>query len=167
MVEDLKKFGVAFKKGSYLYETNIIKEASSRTKNNILGENKEKHKAYSKREVTLGQLPIVMSNKMPSPKEFGNFEYDGDIDIYLKTNYKNGKISSRRMYIHSKTDSVIKNKVLGVFELKKDKVYECWFVTVGRNPTLGRNNIWIAQRNLNNIILRSADEIIDELREKV
>jgi len=161
--EDLNKFGVPFNQGSYLYETEIIKEASKFTSKRILNS----HESYEKIELEKGKLPVVMSNILPEPKEFGDFSYEGDIDVYVKKNYKDGKLSSRRMYIHCRSDAVVKNKVLGLFDLEKDKIYECWFVTVGMNPSLKRNNIWIAQRNLKNIIPKKPEEYIEEVRKVI
>lgn len=161
--EDLKKYGVPFNQGSYLYETEIIREASSATAKKIL----EDHQKFEKVNIKRGQLPIIMCNNMPEPKEFGKFEYDGEIEVYCKTNRKDGKVSSRRMYIIAKKDTKIKNKVLGIFELQKDRVYECWFVTVGMNPMLKRNNVWIAQRNLKNVVSKKAEQYIKEVRTKI
>jgi len=161
--EDLKKFGTHFNQGSYLYETDIIKEASNITSKKIM----KSEEKYQKIKIKQGMLPVIMSDNMPSPKEFGDFKYQGDIDVYIKTNYIDKKISSRRMYIYCKTDTKIVNKVLGVFELKKGRVYECWFVTVGMNPSLKRNNIWIAQRNLRNIIPKKLEEYIKEIRQGI
>ncbi len=159
--EDLKKFGVPFNQGSYLYETEIIREASSTTTKKIL----ESHNKYKKIKIEHGKLPVIMSNLLPEPKEFGIFTYEGGIEVYVKNNYMNKKISSRRMYIYCKRNTTIRNKVLGIFELKKDKIYECWFITVGMNPSLKRNNIWIAQRNLKNIISRRPEQYIEKVRQ--
>jgi len=71
------------------------------------------------------------------------------------------------LYIHAKNNAVIKNKVLGTFDLEKGKVYECWFITVGMNPSLKRNNIWIAQRNLNNVIIESPKQYIEKIRKQI
>jgi hypothetical protein len=161
--EDLKKHGVPFNQGSYLYETEIIKEASPMTTKQVL-ENSEK---FKKIKIKKGELPVIMSNNLPEPREFGKFEYRGDIDVYIKTNFIGDKISSRRMYIHAKSDAIIKNKVLGTFELKKGKMHECWFVTVGMNPSLKRNNLWIAQRNLKNIISKTVEETMEEIRKEI
>lgn len=161
--EDLRRYGVAFNQGSYLYETEIIQEASLATAKRILAN----HEWYEKIKLEKGRLPIIMSNTLPEPKEFGVFEYAGDIDVYVKTNYKKGKLSSRRMFIHCKNDAIIKNDVLGLFRLKKGVVYECWFVTVGMNPSLKRNNIWIAQRNLDNIIQKAPEQYMEEIRSKI
>ncbi len=161
--EDLKKHGVYFNQGSYLYETEIIKEASQMTSKKIL-QNNEK---FEKVEIKHGQLPIIMSSNLPEPKEFGKFEYEGDIDVYLKNNYKNGNVSSKRMYIYAKAKTKITNAVLGVFELEEGKVYECWFATVGMNPSLKRNNIWIAQRNLKNVIAVKDEEYLKKVRDEI
>lgn len=159
--EDLKKFGVPFNQGSYLYETEIIKEANPMTSRKVLDNGFEKVKNKQ------GQLPIIMCNDFPEPKEFGKFEYDGEIEVFCKTNSKNGKVSSRRMYLVAIKNSTIKNEVLGTFELEKGKVYECWFATVGMNPTLKRNNIWIAQRNLKRIVTKKPEQYIEEVKTKI
>lgn len=161
--EDLKKYGVDFNQGSYLYETEIIKEASPLTSKKILSN----HENFKKIKLKKGYFPVIMSNSMPEPKEFGKFYYEGNIEIYVKNNYKNKKLTSKRMYLLCRSDSLIKNKVLGIFELKKDKVYECWFTTVGMNPSLKRNNIWIAQRNLKNIVSKDIDDYIGYIKKYV
>ena len=155
---DLKNFGTPFREGSYLYETDVFREATPTTKKRVL----DQHPEYKKIKIRDSEIPIIMRDLNPTPKEFGKFEYDGDIEVYQKNN-----ISSNREYIFCKKKTVIKNKVLGSFELKKGGVYECFFETVGRNPTLKRNNIWIAQRNLKNIISKTHADYIEEIRNKI
>lgn len=99
---------------------------------------------------------------MPKPKEFGEFKFNGNLEVYLKKNVK-----SKRMYIRCKTNVTIKNNILGFFHLKKGKIYDCFFATVGWNPRLKRNNIWIAQRNLQNILSKSIPERVGEIMGKI
>jgi hypothetical protein len=71
------------------------------------------------------------------------------------------------MYVYCKSDVIVKNNVLGIFKLNKDELYEVFFTTVGRNPTLKRNNIWIAQRSLPTLSLKSDSERFKEISEKI
>lgn len=158
--EDLKSKGTEFNQGSYLYETELFKEAEGRSADQIMSGGYE----YTFKKVNLegNKLPIIMRDNMPEPKEYGEFTYEGEIEVYKKENR-----SSKRMYIYCRTDAVIKNKVLGIFKLERGKLYECFFTTVGMNPSLKRNNIWIAQRNLPNILSKNPQQMLKEIAEKI
>jgi hypothetical protein len=84
-----------------------------------------------------------MDKKFPDPKFIGEIKFKGKIELYEKLNQK----SSRR-FIHCLTDVSISNKTLGTFNLEKGKIYLLNLHTVGRNPALNRNNIWIAKRSI-------------------
>ncbi len=152
--QDFTKFATHFNQGSFLYETDIFKEARPVTCKKVLSGSFEKLKHKQ------GQFPIIMTDAYPSPKEFGDFTYTGDITIYHKKNFKNNKESSRRIYVVANKDTQISNRVLGQFFLKQNKVYGCNFCTVGRNPSLKRNNIWIAHRNLKFILALSTEQLV-------
>jgi hypothetical protein len=143
--DELKNRGVFFNEGSYMYETEIFQKVDEKTANKII-DPKNNH-IFTVVKTTGNVLPIIMRDRKPEPKEFGQFTYVGDLAVYKKENPR-----SDRMYVYCKSDIIIENKVLGKFDLKKESVYECFFTTVGRSPTLKRNNIWIAQRNLGNVI---------------
>lgn len=158
--EDLKNKGTEFNQGSYLYETEVFEEAGGRSADQIMSG--EYEHTFKKVNLEGNKLPIIMRDNMPEPKEYGEFTYEGDIEVCKKENR-----SSKRMYIYCKTDAVIKNKVLGTFKLEKGKLYECFFTTVGMNPSLKRNNIWIAQRNLPNILSITPQQMLKEIAEKI
>ena len=156
--EDLKKFGIPFNEGSYMYETEVFRELNEKTSKKICEENSK----CVKKKIDKSILPIIMRDNYPISKEIGKFEYNGDLDFFVKENEK-----SKRSYVFCKTDVIVKNKILGVFNLKKGKFYECFFTTVGRNPVLKRNNIWIAQRNINNLGLPSPEKSIKNIEEEI
>lgn len=159
-MDELKEKGVEFKEGSFLYETDIFKPVEGFLKNIILSPSSRR--VYSKISVENNIIPLFMRDMMPEPKEFGNFEYEGDAEIFLKQNRK-----SFRLYIYCKSDVKVKNKVLGTFNLEKGKLYECFFTTVGRNPVLKRNNIWIAQRNLPNVLTSDVKGRLAEIAQNI
>jgi len=156
--EDLQEYGTKFDEGSYFYETEIIAESSERTLKKI----QNNDPIYKKVKLKSNKIPIIMWDRRPVPKEYGDFIFEGNIEVYKKENK-----GSDREYIYAKEYSVIKNKVLGIFELAKGKLYDCRFTTVGMNPTLKRNNVWIAQRNLNNITKKSQEELVYEIRKNI
>lgn len=158
--EELDTHGVKFNEGSYMYETELFKKAGKLTKKQILSG--EKNDIYKKLLISKNKLPVIMRTNYSPPKEFGDFNFNGDVEIFKKENP-----CSKRMYIHCKSDVIVKNKILGIFQLKKDEIYETFFTTIGRNPTLKRNNIWIAQRNLSNLSLNSDSEKFKEIAEKI
>ena len=73
----------------------------------------------------------------------GNFTFKGKIELYEKNNPK-----SLKRYVRCISNVEVINKTLGSFKLSKDKIYLFNLSTVGRNPVLNRNNIWIAKRSI-------------------
>lgn len=137
--KELDEHGIEFKKGFFMYETEIFEIAGKQTDSNIGKGKLKKIGTFSN-----GILErYVMDNKFPDPKFIGNIKFNGKIESYEKLNQK----SSRR-FIHCLTDVVVSNDVLGTFNLEKGKTYLFNLHTVGRNPALNRNNIWIAKRNI-------------------
>jgi hypothetical protein len=154
---ELIERGTKFNEGSYLYETEIIKEPI------------EKDKAIKIRKLGLTiietrdfKLPIISRSNVGEFKEFEEFIYDGEIVLYLKKNEK-----SNRVYIDCKKDTTISNKVLGDFFLKNGEMYELFLDTAGRNPVLKRNNIWLANRRLSSIIKNNLEERLKSIAENI
>lgn len=148
--KELIECGVRFDKGSLFYETNIMGE-----KIDIGKAEKIKNLGYEKIYVKNGRMPVIMMNGYPEPKEFGTFKLEGEAELFIKNNEK-----SKRVYFNAISSGKIINEVLGDFIFEGGNMYELYFTTVGRNPVLGRNNIWIARRNLNNVIKESVPERI-------
>lgn len=137
--KELTEHGMEFQRGFFMYETEIFELAGKQTETSIAKEKLKKLGNFSG-----GVLErYVMDNKFPSPEFFGEISFNGEIELYEKLNEK----SSRR-FIKCITDVVISNKVLGTFNLKKGKTYLFNLHTVGRNPALNRNNVWIAKRSI-------------------
>lgn len=137
--KELAEHGLEFQKGFFMYETEIFEVAGKQTASNIIKEKLKKIGTFSN-----GVLErYVMDSKFPDPEFIGEINFKGKVDVYEKLNQK----SSRR-FIHCLTDVVISNKTLGTFNLEKGKIYLFNLHTVGRNPALNRNNIWIAKRSI-------------------
>jgi len=137
--KELNEHGLVFQKGFFMYETEIFEIAGKQTDGNISKGKLKKIGSFSN-----GVLKrYVMDSKFPDPEFVGNIKFTGKIELYEKLNQK----SSRR-FVHCLTDVEVSNDVLGTFNLAKGKTYLFNLHTVGRNPALNRNNIWIAKRSI-------------------
>ena len=137
--KELSEHGLKFEKGSYMYETEIFKTPGKHTDSSI-----DKNKFMKIGTFSNDVLErYLMNPKIPGPEFIGDLRFKGTVEIYEKVNKK-----SYRRYIRCITDVVVSNKTLGTFILKKNKTYLFNLNTVGRNPNLNRNNIWIAKRNI-------------------
>jgi len=149
---ELESYGVKFNTGSFFYETEIIGEELNKKRIR-----KMKNRNGKVINVTNAELPIFMKDKsFEAPKEFGKFYLEGDADIHLIENNK-----SHSVYLECKTDISVKNDFLGLFHLKRGITYRLNFVTIGRDPKLKRNNLWIATRNVASIVADSKERILE------
>ncbi len=140
--KELIEHGLEFKKGFFMYETEIFEIAGKQTMVKI---NKGKLKKIGTFTNSILDR-YVMDKKFPDPKFIGKINFKGKIEVFEKLNEK----SSRR-FIKCLTDVIVTNKILGIFQLEKNKIYLFNLHTVGRNPALNRNNIWIAKRNIQSL----------------
>lgn len=158
---ELRENGIAFNEGSLMYETKLFSQVTNLTKRQIL--NYEEYQKFSLLQLDGNNLPIITATKnQREPTEFGTFTIEGDVRLIKKENEM-----SERLYIWCQEDSIIHNDVLGSFELEEDEVYNGTILTLGRSPTLKRNNIWIAVRNLENVLERTVEERIEEIKEHI
>lgn len=158
--KELGEKGSRFEKGYYFYETEMFPEVNVKVKQSkILTPVEVRGNTLLKFEY---QKSTPEQKAPPFPERFGDISFSGKIELYKKENKK-----SNRMYIHCITDVEIQNEVVGKFILKKGNTYEYKPSTVGRNPQLNRNNIWIAKRNILNIIKKSPEERLKEIAKQI
>jgi len=137
--KELSQYGLVFQKGSFMYETEIFEIAGKQTDGDISKGKIKKIGSFSN-----GVLKrYIMDSKFPDPKFIGDIKFNGKIELYEKLNEK-----SLKRFIRCLTDVEVSNDVLGTFSLEKGKTYLFNLHTVGRNPALNRNNIWIAKRSI-------------------
>lgn len=156
-IGELIKYGKEFNKGSFLYETEILSIPMDESKKQRLLSG-----GFEKKLLKNCILPVVMMDKRPAPKEFGEFKIKGMAELLIKKNEK-----SNRVYLNCISNIVIENDFLGNFYAEKGKIYELSFTTVGRNPILNRNNIWVANRNLDNILKDSIETKVKHISSKI
>lgn len=158
---ELLNLGMKFNKDEFLYETEIFSIAGPNDAKSI---SKGLFKELPLHEDKLDLYRV--SQMYPEPTKFGQFKYKGTIKLYEKQNTQ-----SLKRYVVCQTDVLVQNEKLGDYKLLKDKIYLFNPTTVGRNPTLGRNNIWIPKRNVNNLIrtgkIKSLEKNIEEIIQNI
>lgn len=152
--KELSEVGTRFEKGYYFYETEIFEEADPKIKDSP---------KLRKMKTANNILPKFRRDKSyPYPQKFGDISFRGKIEVYHKQNDK-----SNRMFVYCLTDVKVFNKVIGSFSLSKGKLYEYKPGTVGRNPVLNRNNLWIAKRNAENVLKKTVSQRIQEIADSI
>jgi hypothetical protein len=143
-VKDLTKFGSHFPQGRVLYETRLFQEIKRiRKKSGELLQNIREVNRYVSFNESL-HVPLLNGNR---DEIYGNFDIEGSFIHYEKINAK-----SRPNYIECTEDTIIQNDVFGRFDLSKGSIYSFNLFTVGRDPILKRNNLWISKRRLLQLI---------------
>jgi hypothetical protein len=137
--KELSENGIEFKSGGLMYETEIFKNAGKNDDKNIKAGKFKKIKSPSDNLIE----KYAINGTYPEPKFIGDIKFEGEAEFYEKNNEK-----STKRYIHCLTDIIASNDILGVFNLEKEGNYFLDLGTLGRKPTLDRNNIWIAKRNI-------------------
>ncbi|VVB76008.1 Uncharacterised protein [uncultured archaeon] len=158
--EELDSKGIKFDKGKLMLETDVFEEL-----------NYAKYKREVSKEGTVLKKMELGDNKLPKYRfnndyeyapEYGDFLIDGEVNVYKKDNRK-----STRVYLLCDTDCLVRNSLLGDFELKKDRAYLFKPGPVGRNPVLNRNNVLIPRTNLVNIASESVETRLKKLAEEI
>jgi hypothetical protein len=146
-IDELSKYGMEFPAGGLFYETDIFEETNIYTAGRELKkgiELVEKHRNFNGTMNIRGVDGAL--DRTCSP-----FNICGSFIVYQKKNEK-----SRRDYIECLDDTVVKNEVFGEFQLRKGKSYSFNLFTVGRDPRLKRNNVWISKRRAGELIKSGA-----------
>jgi len=138
--QDLENFGIKCKKGSYMYETELFKGPVNIRK--INGELRKNIKKISSKQNYKGKINIPLTDDSYD-NEKSEFFIQGSFNIYRKQNPK-----TIRQYIECLSDVTIHNEIFGQFFLKKDNIYNFHLETIGRDPTLRRNNLFISKRRV-------------------
>lgn len=158
--KELNEKGIHFSKNRFMLETEVFSETDSKK---FLAMIAKENSVLKPITISNGLLPkYAYNNNISYPFEYGDFLMTGNARFYQKTNR-----SSSRVFLHCESDCLVENTVLGKFKLEKGKSYLFSPTTIGRNPVLGRNNIWVAKRNINAISNRTVEAKLVEIAEKI
>ena len=160
---ELEKYGTPFPAGDLTYETNLFdgpkiihkKDGTLRSGIELDGE----YRSYG------GKIHVKRKDGQIDNKH-GLFNLSGDFDIFKKVNEK-----SIRSYIRCLSDVKVSNDTFGSYFLEKGKIYNFILETLGRDPILKRNNLFIAKRKvyqlIENKILSEPDSILNNIANKL
>lgn len=159
---DLDKFSFPFERKMRIYETNLFEEKKKTSFYCSKGIRKDIIKITPYRNINNTMDILLKNNIYPSCEDLYKFEVKGNFDVLEK------KSSS---YIECLSDVFLKNKIFGKFELKKGKFYTFNLYTLGQNPFLKRNNLFISKRRIYQLLeqnkLRNPEEIIKDIVDKI
>lgn len=151
----LEENGIEFNLGRLLLETEIFQEITEKSAFQLIKK--------GQRLVTTGDnLPVIMTDKRDPVEEYGKYKITGVYELWLKSN-----IASNRYLIHPISNCKVTSEVLGNFNLEAGRYYLIWFCPVGRDPILKRNNIWIANRNVQNLVPESTDKLLERISREI
>ena len=143
--EHLLTFGEEFTNESFMYNPNLIENIGTSTENSLAklvsGQSVDN---FSEIYVENNKLPLITEDpNIREPIEFGEVFFHGNIRLFKKEN-----LNSVRVYVYAVEDTILISPFLGKFKLERNKYYKCSVSTLGRNPTLQRNNIWLSRNNI-------------------
>jgi hypothetical protein len=143
-VDELEKYGTKFPKDHYLYETDLFGESSSIKRSD--GTLKSGIQLVDHKKSFSGTI-ILPRRDGTADNGIGEFTVEGSYNIYKKQNPK-----SQAHFLECTDNTHLENNVFGKFTLKKGRVYMFNLETMGRDPILKRNNLFIAKRRVYQLI---------------
>lgn len=157
--QDIHQFAFPFERGMNMYETNLFTE-------------KNKNNAYNSE----GQL------RKDILESADYFDFNSTMDLEIKNGVKTENTKLSRFLIKGSfrllkkkstciieclSDVKLSNDIFGIFNLDPNKFYSFNLNTVGRDPKLKRNNLFIAKRRVYQLIengdIRDPIEIVTEI----
>ena len=136
----------------FIFETDVLKESSLK----IIKTDGTLRKGVSEIVHPRNRLPTDTIDNYD--RKLGDFTFEGEIKTYK---VKFGQ--SYSLYIQCISDVVVQNRILGKFELIHGKQYQ---VINKKLMPCGRNNLWIAKRNLN-FVTKSNEIRMKEIAKKI
>lgn len=160
--KDLENFAYPFERGMNMYETKLFEEKKVSSFYSKDGTRKDvlEIKEYNKFNGTM-KLEIE-KGLYPEKDEISNFKVTGDFKIIDK---------KKKSFIECVSNVEVENGIFGKFHLKAGKFYGFNLVTLGRDPKLKRNNLFISKKRIYQLIeegqIRKPELIIEEIAKKI
>jgi hypothetical protein len=159
---DLEKFGYHFERGMNMYETNIFKLKNRSSFYSKDGLRKDVVKIEEFINFNDSMNLSIKKNVFAEKEDIGKFKIEGSfklIDKRIKT------------FIECISDVKIENNIFGFFNLEKNNFYDFNLETLGRDPKLKRNNIFISKKHIYQLIekklIRNPEKILQEIAQEI
>jgi len=162
--KDLEKFAYPFDRGMNMYETNLFEEKKKTSFYSQGGTKLRKDILDTKEFINFDDIMnlTLSNNKSAERNEISQFKIKGDLRLLYKKS---------TTYIECLSDIYLENKIFGNFKLEANKFYSFNLITVGRDPKLKRNNLFIAKNRIFQLmekgLIRQPNEIIKEIANKI
>lgn len=163
---ELKQLGTKFSEGDLLFETDLFQEINKQTSVFRRGAGLRKGLCKSKKYSEYNGNILLPLTDGTVNERVGEFRITGSFEIYKKVNQK-----SVKHFIHCITETQLENDVFGKYTLGADSWSSFNLETVGRDPKLKRNNVWIAKRRIYQLLesrrLPKPEDEINRIGEKI
>jgi len=143
-IEDLEQFGTRFPAGELFLETNMFSKPVKIFRNDG---NLVKGIEFVEEKTDYNSSYNIPLKNGENYTPYGEININGSFSIFRKRNE-----NSTPYYIRCLSDLTVSNDVFGSYELVKGNSYGFNLITVGRDPILKRNNIFIAKRRIYQLI---------------
>ena len=160
--DDLEKFAYPFERGMNMYETNLFEEKEHSSFYSKDGPRKDVLKIENFDNFNSSMKLKISKDDVLEKTEISSFNIKGSFKLIEKRT---------KTYIFCITDVIAQNKIFGDFKLQKNKFYSFNLSTIGRDPKLKRNNIFIAKRKVYQLIesgeIRKPETIVEEIVQNI
>ena len=157
--EDLEKFSYPFERGMNMYETNLFEEKKKKSIYNQSGTVRKDVLEIKEFKKYDDIMKLEIRKKLyPEKDDISNFKIQGS----FKLAYKKAKT-----IIECLSKVTIENDIFGKFILEKNKFYDFNLSTVGRDPKLKRNNLFIAKNKIYQLIENGKIDKPQKIIEKI
>jgi len=157
----LDNFGYHFERGMNMYETALFKLKKSKNVYSKDGLRKDVLNIDNYNNFD-DFIEVKLKNQQIDKDDIAKFKVTGSFNLIYK------KSST---YIECLTDVEIDNKIFGNFKLHKNNFYDFNLITVGRDPKLKRNNIFISKQRIYQLIaknlIQSPEKIINKIASEI
>ena len=160
--KDLENFSFPFERGMNMYETNLFEEKKLTSFYSANGIRKDVLKIQEFKNLDEDIFIEIANGIKAEREEISKFHIAGSFKLITK---------KKKIYIECTTDVYLSNSIFGKFNLKQGKFYNFNLATIGRDPKLKRNNIFIAKNRVYQLIdedkIRKPEEVIKEIVENI
>jgi hypothetical protein len=160
--EDFEKFGFHFEKGMNMYETRLFEKKNKQSFYAGSGLRKDVLEVIDYSNFNNTVMLEIERDLLPEKENLSRFNVSGSFKLFKK---------KKKNYIECISNVIVKNEVFGSFNLEKGSFYGFNLSTLGRDPKLKRNNIFIAKNRVLELIrlgfIRNPEEVVREIVEEI
>lgn len=160
---DLENFSYPFEIGMNMYETRLFEEKKYNSVYNQAGVERKDVVSIKKFKSFNSYKNLEIKKKYCAENEnISKFKIKGSFNLI----YKKSKTT-----IECLSDVYIENNIFGKFVLQKNKFYNFNLTTIGRDPKLKRNNLFISKNRIYQLIdankIKKSEIIIQEIANNI